>query len=48
LRKFKRKYNLPGLAIFAHAMLYIEPKVWLKEKKMAGRLYQIPIYISSS
>lgn len=48
LKKFKKKYNLPGLAVFAHAMLFIEPKVWLKEKKMAGRVYEIPIYISSS
>lgn len=48
LKKFKKKYNLPGLAIFAHAMLFIEPKVWLKEKKMAGRVYEIPIYISAS
>ncbi len=48
LKKFKKKYSLPGLAIFTHAMLMVEPNVWLKKKKIAGRLYEIPIYISSN
>jgi len=48
LKRFKRKYALPALAIFVHALLCVEPKIWLKEKKIAGRVYEIPIYISSS
>jgi small subunit ribosomal protein S7 len=48
LRKFKKKYALPGLAIFTHALLSVEPRIWLKKKKIAGRVYEIPIYISAS
>lgn len=48
LKKFKWKYGLPPLLIFTHAMLTVEPKVWVKEKKIAGRQYDIPIYISPS
>jgi small subunit ribosomal protein S7 len=47
LKKFKKNYALPGLAIFVHAMLMVEPHIWLKKKKIAGRLYEIPIYISA-
>jgi small subunit ribosomal protein S7 len=46
LKKFKKNYALPPLMIFAHALLFVEPKIWLKEKKIAGKVYQIPIYIS--
>jgi ribosomal protein S7 len=38
---------MPALAIFTHAVLKTEPKIWLKKKKIAGRLYEIPIFISS-
>jgi hypothetical protein len=48
LKKFKKKYALPALPIFVHALLFIEPKVWLKKKKIAGKLYEIPIFISPS
>jgi len=48
LKKFKKKYALPGLAIFTHALLSVEPRIWLKKKKIAGRVYEIPIYISAS
>ena len=48
LKNFKKTFALPALAIFVHALLYVEPKIWLKEKKIAGRVYEIPIYISSS
>lgn len=48
LKKFKKKYALPPLLIFTHALLMVEPKVWVKEKKIAGRQYDIPIYISSN
>ena len=44
---FQKKYNLPGLIFFIHAILILEPKVWLKKKKIAGKIYEIPIYISS-
>ncbi len=47
LKKFKKKYGLPPLMIFTHAMLMVEPKVWIKEKKIAGKQYDIPIYISA-
>ena len=47
LKIFQRKYNLPGLLFFIHAVLLIEPKIWIKKKKIAGKIYEIPIYISS-
>jgi hypothetical protein len=34
LKKFKKKYALPGLAIFTHALLSVEPRIWLKKKKL--------------
>jgi small subunit ribosomal protein S7 len=46
LKKFWNKYFLPGLIIFTHAMLLVEPKVWVKKKLIAGWAYEIPIYIS--
>lgn len=48
LKKFKKWYSLPPLLIFTHALLMVEPKIWIKEKKIAGRQYDIPIYISSN
>jgi small subunit ribosomal protein S7 len=47
IKQFKEKYKMPALAIFTHAVLKTEPKIWLKKKKIAGRLYEIPIFISS-
>ena len=42
---FKKNYKLPGLIIFIHAILLTEPKIWIKKKKLAGKLYEIPIFI---
>jgi small subunit ribosomal protein S7 len=47
IRQFKNKYKMPALAIFTHAVLKLEPKIWLKKKKIAGWIYEIPIFISS-
>ena len=47
LYRFKEKYKMPALVIFAHAVLKLEPKVWLKKKRIAGWIYEIPIFISS-
>lgn len=47
ITQFKKKYKMPALAIFTHAVLRLEPKIWLKKKKIAGWIYEIPIFISS-
>lgn len=47
LKTFWRVYKIPTIAIFTHSVLLLEPGVWLKKKKVAGKIYEIPIYISS-
>lgn len=47
LKFFHDKYNLPGMLFLIHSILILEPKIWIKKKKIAGKIYEIPIFISS-